>query len=170
MMGAISPEQLYQQLLDADEAGVKLEMVMGQPTWEFHPSPLHQFLIGTIMESLTSSRSSAGGCGCFKLTDAYISFPDKSVKRPDISIFCEKPPITQEALTVVPDAVVEVVSPGSERKDTEVGPPFYLSQGVRDVIVVDPRTETVLHFRREGLTRYTSPVTLTLECGCSLTA
>jgi Uma2 family endonuclease len=71
---------------------------------------------------------------------------------------------------VVPEAVVEIVSPGSERKDLEVGPPFYLSQGVVDVVVVDPRTSVVLHYRKSGLSRHLSPVNLTLDCGCTLKA
>jgi hypothetical protein len=42
-----------------------------------------------------------------------------------------------------------VVSKGFEAKDLEFGPPFYLSQGVKDVIVFDPLTLLVLHVRRD---------------------
>jgi len=170
MMNAESPEALYRQLLAADEAGVRLEMAMGQPTWEFHPSPLHQSVLRDIVRSIQSFQSKGEGCGCFDLTDVYIAFPDRSVKRPDVALFCVRPPITQDAITVVPDAVVEIVSPGSEHKDLVTGPPFYLSQGVQDVVVCDPRTLMVLHHRRSGVVRYVSPVTLTLDCGCMLTA
>jgi len=169
-MGAASPELLYQQLLDADEAGVRLEMVMGQPTWEMHPSPLHQKTIRRISRSLQSRPNVDSDCGCFDLQDVYIKFPDGSVKRPDLSIFCEEPSATQEALTVVPEAVVEIVSPGGELKDLQIGPPFYLAQGVKDVLVFDPRTLVMLHHRRTGLESHLSPVTLELECGCTLSA
>jgi hypothetical protein len=94
MMGATSPELLYRQLLDADEAGVRLEMVMGQPIWEFHPSPLHQSIIGEVLMTIKAMESDRGGCGCYWLTDAYIAFPDGSFKRPDICIYGEKPPVS----------------------------------------------------------------------------
>jgi len=84
-------------------------------------------------------------------------------------IFCSKPSLTREALTIVPDAVVEVLSPGTERKDLDIGPPFYLSQGVKDVLVVNPETAAVHHFRRDRVARYTGPVTLALEVGCEVT-
>ena len=44
-MGAASPEELLFHLMQADEFGIKLEVVEGDYTWEFFPSPLHQ---GTI--------------------------------------------------------------------------------------------------------------------------
>jgi Uma2 family endonuclease len=168
MMGAPSPDILYKQLLEADDAGVRLEMVMGVPTWEFHPSPLHQMMSGDIKRSIQPAPGESS-CGWYHVSDVYIRFPDGSIKRPDISIFCERPAPTQDALQIVPDAVVEIVSPGSEHKDVEVGPPFYLSQGVKDVVIVDPRTLVALHHRRDGLERHLSPVTLTLSCGCVLT-
>jgi len=48
----------------------------------------------------------------------------------------------------------------------EIGPPFYLSQGVKDVIVFDPLTLLVLHVRKNRTTRQISPVEIDLECGC----
>jgi Uma2 family endonuclease len=169
MMGAASPEMLYKQLLDADEAGVRLEMVMGLPIWEMHPSPLHQRVIRDIVRSIGPTQGGDSSCGCFELSDVYIRFADGSVKRPDISIFCEEPNAGQEALTTMPEAVVEIVSPGSEFKDLQVGPTFYLSQGVKDVVVFDPRTSVVLHHSTTGLATHLSSVTLELECGCTVT-
>jgi Uma2 family endonuclease len=167
-MGAVSPELLYQQLLDADEAGVRLEMVMGQPMWEMHPSPLHQMVLRQIARSVRPTKEGDSSCGCFDLQDTYIRFPDGSVKRPDLAIYCQEPPATQEALTVIPEAVVEIVSPGSEMKDLHIGPPFYLSQGVKDVVIFDPRTSSVLHYRKTGLETRLTPTTVHLQCGCSV--
>ena len=66
----------------------------------------------------------------------------------------------------MPEAVVEVISAGYEAKDLEIGPRFYLSQGVKDVIVFDPYTLLVLHVRSDRVTRQVSPVTIVLKCGC----
>jgi Uma2 family endonuclease len=101
--------------------------------------------------------------------DVYIQFADGSLKRPDISIFREKPVLAESALQVVPDVVVEVLSLGTGQKDLEVGPPFCLSLGVLDFVTSDPGSWCVVHFRRDSVRRYTSPVTLQLECGCAIT-
>lgn len=168
-MGAANPEELLEHLMQADEFGVKLEVVQDQFTWEFFPSPLHQGVIRDIDRSVRTEKGNDGGCGCYTLSDAYVKFADGSVKRPDLMIFCTKPPLTREALTVIPEAVVEVLSPGTERKDLDIGPPFYLSQGVKDVLVVNPETGVVHHFRRDRVARYTSPVAIQLEVGCEVT-
>jgi len=41
-MGAANPAELLEHLMQADEFGVKLEVVQGNFIWEFFPSPLHQ--------------------------------------------------------------------------------------------------------------------------------
>jgi hypothetical protein len=73
-------------------------------------------------------------------------------------------------VTLIPAAVVEMLNPGSELKDLELGPPFYLMHGVTDVIVFDPETTLVLHRRISETVRRQSPVTIDLACGCRLTA
>ena len=69
---------------------------------------------------------------------------------------------------MVPEAVIEVVSKGYEAKDSEVGPPFYLSQGVKDLLVFDPQTLLVLHVCQGQARRLVSPVVVDLKCGCSV--
>ena len=85
----------------------------------------------------------------------------------DISIFCREPTEEEqdEALTLIPEAVIEVVSKGYEAKDLEIGPPFYLSQGVKDVIVFDPATLLVLHVRKDHVMRSVAPVEIALQYG-----
>ncbi|AIE86293.1 Uma2 family endonuclease [Fimbriimonas ginsengisoli] len=169
MMGAANPVELLERLMLADQFGVKLEIVQGNPTWEFFPGPIHQGTVGDIHRSVRP-RSDCEQNYFFALSDAYVQFKDGSVKRPDLMVFCEKPELTRQALTVIPEAVVEVLSPGTEKKDLDVGPPFYLSQGVKDVVVVNPETHVVYHIRKDGARRLEGPVTIQLECGCELDA
>src|SRR5215471_10317749 len=129
----------FQKLVEmADEAGVKLEITDGIPTWEAFPGPRHQKAVGRIFA--TVEPSSETDCACFQLLDTYIRFPDGSLKRPDIAVFCEEPPDIDEAYPKVPEAVLEVLSKDYEKKDTQISAPFYLEQGVKDVILFDPRT------------------------------
>ena len=73
---------------------------------------------------------------------------------------------TDDAIKIVPEAVIEVVSRGYEAKDLEVGPAFYLSQGVKDIIIFDPYTLLVMHVKHGDTKRLVSPVEILLECGC----
>ncbi len=134
-------------------------MVAGLPIWEPHPVYKHQKEVDRIRSSIASS--------CFHTANVYIRFSDGSLKRPDISIFCREPEEQEEAVTLVPEAVIEVISKGYEAKDLEIGPQFYLAQGVRDVVVFNPYTLVVLHVRRDGVKRHLSPVGVGLECGCT---
>ncbi len=154
------------QLLAVDELGIRLEIVGGLPLWEMHPGFKHQKEVDRIRATLEPLAGSEESCGCFHYADVYVRFPDGSLKRPDISIFCQEPPETDEAVEVVPEAVIEIVSRGYEAKDLEIGPLFYLAQGVKDIIIYNPRTLLVLHVRQDGTRRHVSPVTLDLKCGC----
>ena len=151
----------------ADDAGIRLEITAGIPTWETFPGITHQKAVGRILFSV--ARVAGSDCGCFQIPDVYIKFPDGSLKRPDIAIFCEEPPDIDEAYPQIPEAVLEVLSKDYEKKDTEIGAPFYLEQGVKDVILFDPRTRDVTHRRRDGDRLLKSPVTIQLECGCQIT-
>ena len=104
---------------------------------------------------------------CYNLSDASLVFPDGSFKRPDIAIFCVEPPDIDEAWDQVPEAVIEIVRLGYEEKDLSINPPWYLSMGVKDVLVVDPRESQVKHFRHGAPTVTRSqPAAFELLCGC----
>jgi len=158
---------LDRRLVQADELGIRLEVVGGLRLWEFAPARRHQQAIDRIRASIAPvQRETELTCGCIHLSDVYVTFPDGSLKRPDVAIFCREPEEQDEAITLLPEAVIEIVSLGSEAKDLEIGPRFYLSQGVKDVIVFDPYTLLVVHARRDRVARHVSPVAIELECGC----
>ncbi len=156
------------KFLRADELGIRLEIVAGLPIWEPHPLYRHQKAIDRIRATIQQGTSlrQHSECQCVHISDVYVNFPDGSLKRPDIAIFCQEPAEEDEAIKIVPEAVIEIVSKGYEAKDLEIGPHFYLSQGVKDVVVFDPYTLLVLHVRKDGTSRKISPVDVVLECGC----
>jgi Uma2 family endonuclease len=158
------------RFLKADELGIRLEIVGGLPIWEAHPSPRHQRHVDRIRASIKAPSSrSKSRCACVHFSDIYVQFSDGSLKRPDISIFSREPEEQDDAVTLVPEAVIEVVSKGYEAKDLQIAPDFYLSRGVKDVVVFDPTTLLVLHVTAGGARRLTSTTQLTLLCGCRLT-
>ena len=157
------------KFLRADELGIRLEIVAGLPIWEPHPLYRHQKAIDRIratIQKTSDPQAQQESCSCIHISDVYVNFPDGSLKRPDIAIFCQEPTEEDEAIKAVPEAVIEIVSKGYEAKDLEIGPHFYLSQGVKDVVVFDPYTLLVLHVRKDGVSRQVSPVEIVLECSC----
>ena len=173
-MSQAEQSRLIETLFRANEAGVKLEIVAGLPTWEMFPAIRHQSAIDRIRATLRRARRTRGqpksGCGCWHFSDIYILFPEGSLKRPDIAIFCQEPSQEEEGATrQLPEAVIEIISKGYEAKDLEVGLQFYLAQGIKDVVVFNPATLLVVHARTTGVARHVSPVTLTLDCGCVCT-
>jgi hypothetical protein len=158
---------LDRRLVQANELGIRLEIVGGLPLWEFSPARRHQQAVDRIRATIAPiAQVAEPACSCLHLADVYVSFLDGSLKRPDIAIFCREPEEQDEAITLLPEAVIEIVSQGSEAKDLEIAPRFYLTQGVKDVVIFDPYTLLVLHARRDRVARHVSPVTIELECGC----
>jgi Uma2 family endonuclease len=154
------------RLLQAEELGVKLEIVNGLPIWEAQPVYKHQKAVDRIRDSIEPVSKAA--CSCVHIADVYVSFPDGSLKRPDISVFCQEPEEEEEAITLVPEAVIEIISKGYEAKDLQIAPPFYLAQGVKDIVVFNPYTLAVLHVRKDGARQLVSPIEIELECGCRI--
>ena len=129
-------------------------------------TPRHQRILGEVFESVR--RIEKGDCGCHRYLDTYIHFPEGSFKRLDLAIYSERLPDIDVATDVLPQAVVEIVSAGYEEKD-RVGMPFYLAQGIADVVVYDPRSSEVVHATPHGQTRHLAPVELAFACGCAIT-
>jgi Uma2 family endonuclease len=170
MTTATTAEEIILQT-DASGAPVRLEYVRGRLKVEASPASRHQKTIDRIRLSLTPIPGAGDSCGCFSLADTLIRFPDPdhSLKRPDIAIFCDDPPDSDEALDILPAAVIEVLSLGYEEKDIgDDGAPFYIGCGVLDVLVIDPRSGLIRHYRpheAEPLLLHT-PAAVALACGC----
>lgn len=149
---------------------VKLEVVRGLTIWEAMPVLAHQEKVDTIRISIHPTTYDPSVCKCFHYADLSVRFPDGSIKRPDISIFCERPKEEKESVTLLPEAVIEIISAEYEAKDYEIGLPFYLAEGVKDIIIYNPSTNGVLHCRPDGTrNEMISPVQIDLVCGCTVT-
>lgn len=146
----------------------RLEVVGGLTLWEASPVFLHQEIIFRIQVSI-KPLAGGGECGCVHASDVAVRFPEGSLKRPDIAIFCRRPDNPEQETTLLPEAVIEVISQDYEAKDLVIGIPFYLLQGVKDVLVLNPKTQAVVHARRGSRQEYISPVEIALECGCVCT-
>jgi Uma2 family endonuclease len=164
-MPGIRPEEV---IMRADRMNLRLEIVRGIPIWEASPVFAHQQEIDRIRSTIRAV--SGFSCHCIHISDAIFRFPDDSLKRPDIAILCNAPGPEEawQPLTMIPEAVVEIISQGYEEKDLEIAPGFYLAMGVKDVFIFDPQLKQIYYHRRDGKKRLDSPTRFDLECGCSL--
>jgi len=151
----------------ADEQGFRLELVNGLGIGEAQPALRHQTTVDRVRATIRREQTGGTDCACFHVADVYVVFPDGSHKRPDISIFCREPDEQETAITLIPEAVIEIISQGSEIKDLLYGAKFYMENGVKDAVVFNPYTNEVRHFRRGREKVFTSPVDIVFECGCS---
>lgn len=157
------------QFLTAEELGIKLEIVGDLPIWEASPIILHQVAVDRIRNSFKKIEAASNNCECVNIADIYVQFPDGSLKRPDVSVFCQMPSETEEAVKTIPDAVIEVLSKKYEAKDLKISVPFYISQGIKDIVVFNPYTMEVLHFKNGEQRSFASPVEIEFVCGCKCT-
>jgi len=107
---ATDPGYLLERLVR--EQRIKLEITGGVPTWRLLPGVRHQKVIDRIRATIAPVAGQAEECGWYHLADVSLIFPDGSYRRPDIAIFCIEPPNIDEAWECVPEAVIEIVSPG----------------------------------------------------------
>ena len=83
------------------------------------------------------------------LQDVFVVFPGGRYLAPDISWWCaaRHPPRSDGAVGVVPDLVVEVLSPGTRVNDLGVKRDVYMRSGVRELWLADPDARTITRVR-----------------------
>lgn len=74
-------------------------------------------------------------------TDVYLTEKDRVV--PDVMIICKKEIIKRNGVHGAPDLAVEVLSPGTEKRDRGYKKDLYEKSGVREYWLVEPETQTV---------------------------
>ena len=74
-------------------------------------------------------------------TDVYLSEKDRVI--PDVMIICKKEIIKRKGVFGVPDLIVEVLSPGTEKRDRGYKKDLYEKSGVREYWLVDTESQTI---------------------------
>jgi Uma2 family endonuclease len=168
----IQTMDLEKLLINSSELGIRLEIMNDLPIWELQPIYRHQKHVKRIANNIkATSEAHSRGCECVAIQDVYIKFLN-GLKRPDIAILCHEPPESEQdkALEMIPEAVIEVLSRGFERKDLKEGPPFYLQEGVKEVLVFNPADGKIHYFTTADPAKiYQSPREFALMCGCTVT-
>lgn len=118
------------------------EMVNGQ-IFLMSPRPTvnHNRVCGNIFRAF-GNRLEGKGCEAFgDGTDVYLSEKDRVI--PDVMIICNKDIIRENGVYGAPDLVVEVLSPGTEKRDRGIKKNLYEKCGVKEYWLVNPETKSV---------------------------
>lgn len=83
------------------------------------------------------------------LQDVFVELPGHQFLAPDIAWWAasRRPRVREGAIDVVPDLVVEVLSPATRANDLGIKRDRYLQVGVRELWLVDPSDKTLVRAR-----------------------
>ncbi len=146
-----------------------LELIRGK-IYRMSPSPVsgHQIVLGDLHEQMVKTAKLKNGCRIWLAPfDVYLIHPGEDWKKttnivePDIFINCDPSKIHRRGCIGAPDFVVEILSPGTRKKDATLKFELYQEYGVREywMISVSERLIIVNLLNEKGLYETQQPVT-----------
>ena len=137
--------------------GRRHELVDGEHVVTPAPGVTHQRLSMRLGRALEDAAAAGPGGEVFAAPlDVKLSLHD--VVQPDVLwVSAARLAIERDRLAVIPELVVEILSPGSRRLDEVLKRRRYERFGVEELWIVDPEIEVVRIYRRDG-DRFARPV------------
>jgi Uma2 family endonuclease len=114
----------------------RCELIYGRFYLSPSPTPLHQLLVRLLSRRLEDVADRTGGMAFFAPLDTALS--DHTVVQPDVLYLTkERISAVRERIEGAPDLVVEVLSPGTARRDRGEKLRAYAELGVREYWIAD---------------------------------
>jgi Uma2 family endonuclease len=114
----------------------RCELILGRLYSSPSPSVLHQVAVVALWRLLDQLAGAAGGMALVAPLD--VTLADHSVVQPDlIYVSAARRHIVRERVEGAPDLLVEVLSPGTARRDRGEKLALYAQTGVREYWIVD---------------------------------
>lgn len=114
----------------------RLELLTGRFFLNPAPRILHQLAVLALLRRLEPLRRSRHGLLLAAPVDVVLD--ERTVVQPDLCwVERSNPAWSLDVLRGAPDLVVEVLSPGSERRDRTIKRDLYLAAGVAEIWIVD---------------------------------
>ncbi|MCR4656232.1 MAG: Uma2 family endonuclease [Lachnospiraceae bacterium] len=138
--------------------GVRAELMNGKLFYMATPTRTHQKLTGGMYLAVANYiRSNNGSCEVYIPPFAVFPFNDEETYlEPDLTVVCDLTKLDEKGCHGAPDWVVEVLSPGTSRKDMGIKLFKYRNAGVREYWILDPERRLVLVYNFEGPEELTS--------------
>lgn len=142
---------------DNDE---RWELIDGYPYALAAPGTAHQKVAGRIYSQIESYLENQP-CEVFIAPFDVIFDPvhvkdeeKKNVVQPDVTIVCDEKKITSRGCEGVPDMVVEVLSPGTWKRDLNDKFNLYQFSGIKEYWVVSPADASIVVYVRNESGRF----------------
>ena len=132
----------------------RVELIDGYIYDMASPTTFHQLMAGELYRQIANYiLDHRGTCTPFiSPVDVQLDNDEKTMIQPDVVIVCDPKQIIRRNILGAPDFVLEVISPGTRRRDYVVKLAKYEHARVREYWVVDPYKKRVLVYFFEGET------------------
>ncbi len=139
----------YEDLVALPDDGRRHELIGGELYLPPSPNRAHQKAVGNLYVILRAWLATAA-CGEVYLAPFDVVFSDEDVVEPDLLyVSAERASILTDAnVQGSPDLVIEVLSPGTRRRDEKVKRLLYEKFDVTEYWIVDTDLQMVKVFRR----------------------
>lgn len=118
------------------------------------PTTFHQLMAGELYRQIANFIVDQGGdCTPFiSPVDVQLDNDEKTMIQPDVIIICDAEQIIRRNIVGAPDFVLEVISPGTKRRDHVIKLAKYAAAEVREYWIVDPYQGRVIVYFFESET------------------
>lgn len=116
------------------------------------PTTFHQLIAGELHRQIANFILDQGG-SCIPFispVDVQLDNDEKTMIQPDVVIICNRDQIIRSNIVGAPDFVLEVVSPGTRRRDHIIKLSKYAAAEVKEYWIVDPYQERILVYVFDG--------------------
>ena len=138
----------------------RVELIRGQIVEMCAPSVTHQRL---LLRLAVKFQQALIGCPCevfiapFDVRLPKGSITDEevyTVVQPDLCVICDHGKIEERGCIGAPDMILEILSPGSDKKDLVVKYQLYQEFAVKEYIVIDPKRKMIIQHILDENGRY----------------
>jgi Uma2 family endonuclease len=151
-LSACADERLtYDDLLRIPDDGMRHEIIDGVHYVTASPNLRHQQLLGRLYFAIESALRVQPSGQVF-LSPLDVVFTKWDVVEPDLLFVstAQRHILTKANVQGAPDLVVEIFSPGTQRRDEDIKLRLFEREGVREYWMVDPDRNVVLVCRRDA--------------------
>ena len=129
------------------------ELIDGMP-YSISPAPSirHQQLNLALSTILAEKLKSSSCKKCKVLIPVDWQISNDTVVQPDIMVYCK--PLPDKRITETPEAIFEILSPSTERKDRNEKFSLYEAQKVKTYTLIDPVLEEIEIFELDENEKY----------------
>jgi Uma2 family endonuclease len=122
--------------------GERVELIRGRFIMSPSPTSLHQIVILRLARVLERAEEKAGGLVLISPID--VKFSDDSVLQPDLLYVAKRNRgIVTNYVEGSPDLIIEVLSPGTNRRDKTEKLDLYAQHEVPEYWIVDPTAQVI---------------------------